>query len=159
MKKKEILYNIGLFGSLLKFLLFSVGILNKYPDSMAKNDISIENNKISIKLCKIARTYKNANDKFYNSIGELLKTGLLDMEECPDKNFHQFTFRTANIQKYFKTNRINNRITTKTARKLPSRLCCVMSRLNVTSFYLGKECGGVLVGRNKVPDKRRGNVG
>ena len=112
MKKKGIFYNIGLFGSLIKFLLFPVGILNKYPDSMVKNEVIIDKNKISIKLCKIARVYKNANDKFYNSIGELLKTGLLDMEECSDKNFHQLTFSTANIQKYFKTNRINHRIKT-----------------------------------------------
>lgn len=113
MKKEEMLYNIGLLSTLLKvLLLLPVRILNIFPDSLLKNELIIEKNKISIKLCKIGRVNKTVNDKFYNSIGELLKTGLLEVEECSDKNFHQLTYRKGNIQKYLKSVRINQRIKT-----------------------------------------------
>jgi len=89
--------------------MLTISILNEFPDSVVNDEVIIEKNKISIKLCKIGRVNKTASDKYYKSICELVKTGLLELEECSDKNFHKLTYKKGNIQKYFKSIRINRR--------------------------------------------------
>ena len=103
MNAKKLLYNLKLFCSLLKYFALPIWILSKYPNSLAKNEVCFENNKISVRLNKIAELYKSAGDKPYNSIRELLKVGLLELEECPDKNFYKITYTKGNFQKYLKS--------------------------------------------------------
>lgn len=95
MKYNDICKFLSLLIKLIQFFMIAAYILNKYPESITKGDIIIEKNKFSIKICKIMRFCKSTD-----SIEELLEAGLLNCEECADKNFHQITYCKGNVQKY-----------------------------------------------------------
>lgn len=100
MKMNEILYNLKLFYVLFKFFMLPIFILSKCPSCMAKDEICIGNDKFAIRVNRFARTYNSADIKYFNDYGELIVTGLLNLEECSDKNFHQLSYCKGNIKKY-----------------------------------------------------------